>query len=93
MITYDNVRYARRAGSDITIQCVIRTVGPIESRGGRPMRRLDITDGHEGASLVLFGDAAHTSYRKGGTIRAGPVYWSEQYGNFALTRGGVVHVI
>ena len=92
MKTYDNLRYAQRAGSNVVITCTLRTVEMAENRRGVQVRRLEVTDGHTSAWLVLFGSWAGRQYRTGSRVRAGPVYWSEQWGNFALARGGTVTV-
>lgn len=93
MREYGNLKYAVRAGSDIMLAGVaISMVGPVEDRGQTKMRRLEVTDGHVTLPLVVFGDAARQSYQTGRRIRAGPVYWSGQWENFSLTKGGTVAV-
>lgn len=92
MIEYGNLKYARRAGSDVMLVATIRAPGNAEDRGGTRMRRLDITDGHTTLPLVIFGECAGREYRAGRRIRVGPVYWSEQWSNFSLARGGTVSV-
>ena len=68
----------------------ITSAGPQEMRGSLKLRRLEVTDGHTTLPLVLFGKPARGNYRPGQRIRVGPVYWSEQWGNFSLQRGGSV---
>ena len=92
MREYDNLKYARRAGSDVVLVATIRAPGQAEDRGGTRMRRLDITDGHTTLPLVIFGECAKREYRAGRRIRAGPAYWNEQWNNFSLARGGTVSV-
>lgn len=90
---YDNLKYARRAGSDITLCVVISHVHDIEPRGGITIRHLDITDGYDVMRLAVFGKYATIPYHAGQRIQAGPVYWSEQWENFSLARNGAVSVI
>ena len=92
MKIYDNLKYARRAGSDITLVATIQSVGRPESRGALRMLRLEITDGRMVFPMVLFGDAAGRNYRAGQRVRAGPAYWSDQWENFSLVKGGSVAV-
>lgn len=92
MREYPNLKYAERAGSDIILVVTISAVGELESRGSLVMRRLDVTDGHAVRELTLFGDAAERRYAAGQRLRAGPVYWSDQWQNFSLSRGGIVTV-
>ena len=92
MREYDNLKYARRAGSDIMLVATICASGPAEDRRHTRMRRLDITDGHTTLPLVVFGEYVEREYRPGRRIRAGPVYWNEQWSNFSLARGGTVSV-
>ena len=92
MKQYDNLKYAQRAGSDITLRCTIHAVYPIVRRGGVDVRRLDITDGTMTAKLVVFGNQAQMPYKKGHSMVAGPIYYSDQYQNFSLKRGGFIHI-
>ena len=92
MMEYGNLKYARRAGSDIMLVATVCGVGPAEDRGHARMRRLEVTDGHTTLPLVIFGECAEREYRAGRRIRAGPVYWNEQWSNFSLVRGGTVAV-
>ena len=90
MTEFDNLKYARRAGSDVVLSATIQSVGRPESRGGLRMLRLVVTDGRTALPLVLFGDAAGGRYAAGQRLRAGPVYWNDQWQNFSLVRGGSV---
>lgn len=90
MTDYDNLKYARRAGSDVTLVAAVRSAGDLESRGDLVMRRMEVTDGHMTLPLVVFGRAAEQKYRAGQRLRAGPVYWSDQWQSFTLVRGGIV---
>ena len=90
-IEYNNLKYAKRAGSDVILVVTVRGVGPVEERAVK-MRRLEVTDGHETMPLVVFGEHAIRQYRVGQRIRAGPVYWSDQWENFSLEKGGSVAV-
>ena len=92
MRQYDNLKYAQRAGSDITLRCAIHAVYPIVRRGGVDVRRLDVTDGTMTTKLVVFGNHTQMPYKKGHSIVAGPVYYSDQYQNFSLKRDGFIHI-
>lgn len=92
MKQYSNLKYAQREGSDVTLRCTIHAVYPAEKRGGVDVRILDITDGIMTAKLVVFGNQAQMPYKKGHSIVAGPVYYSDQYQNFSLKRGGFIHI-
>lgn len=92
MIIHDNLKYAMRAGSDIVLVCTVRGTGTVESRGSVKLLRIGVTDGHTTQPLVVFGELADRQYRMGGRLRAWPVYWSEQWGSFAVKRGGSVTI-
>ena len=91
MKVHDNLKYARRAGSDISILATIISVGDAGGRGVR-VRRLEVTDGNVTLPLAVFGKHADREYAAGQKIRAGPVYWSDHYESFSLVRGGTVSV-
>lgn len=89
MIPHENLKYAKRAG-DCMIITTIHTVENIERRGELCMRKLHITDGHQTIPLILFGDMAQRRYTVGQRIRVGPTYYSENWENFVLTKGGSI---
>lgn len=82
-----NLKYAMRAGSDVTLECIILD---IERRSSPEMCRLKITDYNMTSYLVLFGCMARAQYAPNDRIVAQPVWYNEQYGNFVLKRGGTV---
>lgn len=88
-----NLKYAQRAGSDVTLRCSIKGIDGVQRRGSVDVRILHITDNVLTAKLVLFGAAARMPYRAGNTIVVGPVYYSDQYQNFVLQRGGTIHMV
>lgn len=92
MKQYSNLKYAQRAGSDITLRCTVQTVRSIQKKGSVETRILDVTDGVIVAKLVLFGGVARMRFQEGNTIVVGPVYYSDQYQNFALQRGGTAFI-
>lgn len=92
MREHTNLKYAVREGTDIIITATVHRVWPAEARGSLNMLRMEVTDGHTTLPLVMFGNAASTKCRPGQRLRAGPVYWSEQWENFSLRRGGTVAV-
>ena len=91
-LQYDNLKYAQRAGSDITLRCMVKAVYPVRQRGSVVMRELDITDGRMTAKLVLFGDVTRVRCRAGDMVVVGPVYYNGEYDNFVLKRGGTIFV-